>query len=87
MTKQEFNELQVIKEQLLVMQKANKIRIYKLDHSIVDGVETFSYLEKDINGNVVFDFQETNFQEFKTRVFLNTLISIFEENPKQIKLF
>lgn len=87
MTKHEFNEMQLIKEQLLVMQKANKIRVYKLDNLIVDGVETFSYLEKDMEGNVVFDFEETNFQEFKTRVFLNTLISIFEENPKQIKLF
>jgi hypothetical protein len=87
MTKQEFNELQVIKEQLLVMQKANKIRIYKLHNAIVDGVETFSYLEKDMDGNIVFDFQETNFQEFKTRVFLNTLMSVIEQNPKQIKLF
>jgi hypothetical protein len=87
MTKHEFNELQAIKEQLLVMEKANKIRNYKLDHSIINGVETFSYLEKDLKGNIVFDFQETNFQEFKTRVFLNALISIIEENPKQIKLF
>jgi hypothetical protein len=87
MTKQEFNELQAIKEQLLVMQKANKIRDYKLDHLVIDGVETFSYLEKDMKGNVVFDFQETNFQEFKTRVFLNVLISILDEKPKQTKLF
>jgi hypothetical protein len=85
MTKQEFNELQVIKEQLLVMQKANKIRMYKLDHLTLDAVETFSYLEKDMEGNVVFDFQETNFQEFKTRVFLNVLLSISE--PKQTRLF
>jgi|GEM_PF-6098612 len=85
MTKQEFNELQVIKEQLLVMQKASKIKIYKLDNLIIDGVEKFTYQEKNLDGDIVYSFTETNFQEFKTKIFLNVLLSISE--PKQTRLF